>query len=569
MVHPLLLTECIDANTARYVLSPTHIHEFKSADRIYTQPPVMSLYLPDQKLGSRSQPGSSSHKFVIKGRQAGSMHRGHTWVFRAETYETMNAWYDDIKTLTEKSGEERNAFVRRHASVRSASAGSARSASSDGGLEEDEADAVPYSANQSMVNQPREQPPTRPSPGGRFPSDLAVNRHLQEPLSPSSGSSDFGHDVTTASGGPLQHDVHPMYLAHSTPSQPAQSNQQAGDPTYASSQPAQQHPDPTYANFQPTQQRQEHSHMNAQPTHQPQYQDDVYSDPYTSDYGNLPNQHQPLRDFPYVNPYTNQAQPFSAQPTVESPTERHNSTYDGWMAPATGGIAAGALAGEAYRRHQAKEDEQASQPQGEEQQYQSLQVDQRGVPIDDLTGGTQAQPQHPVDDFTGGTQAQPQFDHSVSNAPAPEVPQPHSDHVASGPTIHPATIIAHQDGRGLDSGIATPTSTNNNTSSFLDKAEGVPAATSGQTANGGVAPTELVETAEKQAFPFPTSGQTVNGGPVPVELVETAERQAFPGVHRTNTDISVSDLHVPGEFPKVPGTPGTSAGTFLSYADRF
>lgn len=42
-----------------YVLSPTHIHEFKSADRIYTQPPVMSLYLPDQKLGSRSQPGSS------------------------------------------------------------------------------------------------------------------------------------------------------------------------------------------------------------------------------------------------------------------------------------------------------------------------------------------------------------------------------------------------------------------------------------------------------------------------------------------------------------------------------
>jgi hypothetical protein len=121
----------------------------------------------------------------------------------------------------------------------------------------------------------------------------------------------------------------------------------------------------------------------------------------------------------------------------------------------------------------------------------------------------------------------------------------------------------------LDSSIATPTSTNNNTSSFLDKAEGVPAATSGQTANGGVVPIELVETAEKEAFPFPTSGQTVNGGPVPVELVETAERQAFPGVHRTNTDISVSDLHVPGEFPKVPGTPGTSAGTFLSYADRF
>ncbi|KAL6149952.1 phosphatidylinositol 4 [Exserohilum turcicum] len=155
-----------------YVLSPTHLHEFKSADRIYTQPPVMSLYLPDQKLGSRSQPGSSSHKFVIKGRQAGSMHRGHTWVFRAETYETMVAWFDDIKALTEKSGEERNAFVRRHASVRSTSAGSARSASSDGGLEEDEADAVPFSASQSMKEQTTGQSPVRPT----RPSPVEVQR---------------------------------------------------------------------------------------------------------------------------------------------------------------------------------------------------------------------------------------------------------------------------------------------------------------------------------------------------------------------------------------------------------
>ncbi|KAJ4384624.1 phosphatidylinositol 4,5-bisphosphate-binding protein [Didymella sp. IMI 355093] len=355
-----------------YVLSPTHIHEFKSADRIYTQPPVMSLYLPDQKLGSRSQPGSSSHKFVIKGRQAGSMHRGHTWVFRAETYETMNAWYDDIETLTEKSGEERNAFVRRHASVRSISAGSARSASSDGGLEEDEADAIPYSANQSMN----------------------------------------------------------------------------------------------------------------------------------------------------------------------------------------------------------KEEEQGQLPQSTEQQYQSPQVDQRGVPIDDQTGGTQAQPEHPV----GGAQA-----------------HAHNNYTENATTVHPATIIAHQSERGLDGGVATPT-LNNNTSSFLGEPEAVPAASSGQTVNGGVVPVELVETAEKEAlplhtsgqtvnggpvpvelvetaekqgFPFHTSGQTVNGGPVPVELVETAERQAFPGVHRTNTDISVSDLHVPGEFPKVPATPGTSNGTFLNYADRF
>jgi hypothetical protein len=271
----------------------------------------------------------------------------------------------------------------------------------------------------------------------------------------------------------------------------------------------------------------------------------MYSDPYASNsgaYETLPNQHQPLRDFPYVNPYTNQTQSYDAQPTQGSPIERHDSTYGKWMAPAAGGVAAGALAGEAYHRHQAKDEDQLPQARESEQQLQSPPVDQQGIPIDDLTGGTQAQPQHPVDDFTGGTQAQPQYDSGKNDTPAPAVSQPYSDYVASGPTVHPATIIASQGQRGLDSGVATPQPDNNNDSSFLEKAEAVPAA---------------------------VSGQTVNGGPVPVELIETAEKQAFPGVHRTNTDISVSDLHVPGEYPKVPGTPGTSSGTFLSYADRF
>ncbi|MBE7182757.1 MAG: hypothetical protein INR71_16385, partial [Terriglobus roseus] len=107
---------------SRYVLSPTHLHEFKSADRLYTQPPVMSLFLPDQKVGSHSQSGGSSHKFALKGRQTGRGHTGHNWVFRAETYDTMMAWYDDIQTLTSTTPTERDAFVRKHA--RSMSAGS-------------------------------------------------------------------------------------------------------------------------------------------------------------------------------------------------------------------------------------------------------------------------------------------------------------------------------------------------------------------------------------------------------------------------------------------------------------
>lgn len=159
--NPLILR----ANTtSRYVLSPTHLHEFKSADKIFSQPPVMSLYLPDQKLGSHSGPESSSHKFMLKGRQAGGMHRGHSWVFRAESYDTMMAWYEAIKNLTEKTGEERNAFVRQHA--RSVSGNSHRASISSDGMEEDEADQVPYSAQSSVVAQPIEQTrEERPAPG--------------------------------------------------------------------------------------------------------------------------------------------------------------------------------------------------------------------------------------------------------------------------------------------------------------------------------------------------------------------------------------------------------------------
>ncbi|KAI9822162.1 MAG: hypothetical protein M1832_003165 [Thelocarpon impressellum] len=182
-----------------YVLTSTHLHEFKSADRINIQLPVMSLYLPEQKLGTHSQPDSSSHKFMLKGRQTGAMHRGHSWVFRAESHDTMLAWYEDLRNLTEKTGAERNAFVRRHA--RSLSDGSQRagSISSDGALDEDEADQVPYSASASSVSQAPPQPkPQRPSPGGRFPSDLQIDRGLTAERSPSSESSDPDRDVIAA-----------------------------------------------------------------------------------------------------------------------------------------------------------------------------------------------------------------------------------------------------------------------------------------------------------------------------------------------------------------------------------
>ncbi|KAI9729088.1 MAG: hypothetical protein M1828_000173 [Chrysothrix sp. TS-e1954] len=184
-----------------YVLSATHLHEFKSADHIHTQTPIMSLPLHDQRLGSHSDTSSSSHKFSLKGRQSGGMHRGHSWVFRAESYDTMVAWYEDIKSLTEKTGAEKATFIRQHA--RSLSGGShpgaAPSVSSDG-VEDDEADEVPYSAHQTAdegadpaAAAVLEPPPKRPEPGGRFPSDLNVNREGLHRVSSSSGSG--GPDV--------------------------------------------------------------------------------------------------------------------------------------------------------------------------------------------------------------------------------------------------------------------------------------------------------------------------------------------------------------------------------------
>lgn len=156
----------------------------------------MSLYLPDQKLGSHSSEGGSSNKFMLKGRQTGGVHRGHSWVFRAESHDTMMAWYEDLKILTEKTPQERSIFVRQHA--RSVSGASQRpsSISSDGAFDDD--DEEPFSAAASadvVAPPPKQEMYKRPEPG-RFPSDVNLTNHdLQAPLSPSSGSSGFGeHD---------------------------------------------------------------------------------------------------------------------------------------------------------------------------------------------------------------------------------------------------------------------------------------------------------------------------------------------------------------------------------------
>jgi hypothetical protein len=133
---------------------------------------------------------------MLKGRQTGAMHRGHSWVFRAESHETMMSWYEDIESLIDKTGEARNAFVRRH--VRSVSG---MSYSSDGGaMEEDEADRTPYSSESVVLAGQRPTSAPR-QPGGAFPSDVQIDRQMQAPLSPSSGDGSVDKEVLAAAGG--------------------------------------------------------------------------------------------------------------------------------------------------------------------------------------------------------------------------------------------------------------------------------------------------------------------------------------------------------------------------------
>ncbi|KAJ9647009.1 phosphatidylinositol 4,5-bisphosphate-binding protein [Coniosporium tulheliwenetii] len=402
-----------------YVLSPTHLHEFKSADRIYTQPPVMSLFLPDQRLGSHSEPGSTSHKFSLKGRQAGGMHRGHSWVFRAESHDTMLAWFNDIKALTEKTGEERNAFVRR-SHARSVSGNSAKSVSSGSGIDEDEEDEAPYSAPPAIKVSTPEPPPQRPQPGGRFPSDLQINRHLQAPPSASSEGSEPGNgndDVSTTAGGlrgaalptgstrehqavqrePSQRSLsrddhsdeardegnpaHNTFVALPEPSRETQREAPSELPTSATPAAAttQREPTPSYfhrhdapsqaAPSKPPDQERAVRRDDTHPSQAPESRG-VYTAPIASDYPTetYPTQQYQSQEYPTQAPNQEPAQPQSflgetqpeitgqAGPQSQPSPVRQNSNYGDWMTPAAagvGGVAAGAVGAEVYRRHQA------------------------------------------------------------------------------------------------------------------------------------------------------------------------------------------------------------------------
>lgn len=89
-----------------YVLTPSYLHEFKSSDRRKDPLPERSLLLSEISVTEHSRRDDKSpnsfHRFVIAyGQSSGLLHKAHKWVFRAESYDLMMAWYNDLKKATQ------------------------------------------------------------------------------------------------------------------------------------------------------------------------------------------------------------------------------------------------------------------------------------------------------------------------------------------------------------------------------------------------------------------------------------------------------------------------------------
>lgn len=95
-----------------YVLTPSFLHEFKTGDRKKDLVPVMSLALSECTVTEHSKKGSADDRFIVHAKQNGLIHRGHNWVFRADNYETMMSWFEDLKVLTSTSNiQEKTKFI--------------------------------------------------------------------------------------------------------------------------------------------------------------------------------------------------------------------------------------------------------------------------------------------------------------------------------------------------------------------------------------------------------------------------------------------------------------------------
>lgn len=534
-----------------YVLSPTHLHEFRSADRINIQAPIMSLYLPEQKLGSHSELGSTSHKFMLKGRQTGAMHRGHSWVFRAESHETMMAWFADVKELTEKRGEDRNAFVRRtHSRTVSGNSHKAPSiaGSSDGGMEEDEADAMPYSSEQSVRGSNAglggaavgglaagealdhdgedadrlggsewRSPSQRPQPGGRFPSDVNVARGLQAPLSPSSEESSHGDRDVFAAAGSLPGSGVPFTNHDDSMSMPAGTDE--GQPLANHTGPGNYIPQDGYGEPQPAETRKTPVNYMEDTYNQPQpLPSNSYETPVNSYVPPVNNYAPPVNNYAppvnnYAPPVNNYAPPHNnyMPPGAYSGYDTDGaSQYGEWMAPVVagvGGAAVGAGVTNHYNDQQNHDPQETSRAMPEPTAIPEPGASSAPMPVVAVT---------PMPPATSSSQADTG---SLSTVPTSIDSQP--QHVVNshyfdknGMVAVPHTIV---------------------TKVYVDP-------------SGMGLPVQIVPVQN-----FPVQSPPVQQQPtVQTSFDSSTGLKPRPHIPTSKSVTTISDLHVPGEFPKPP-----------------
>lgn len=483
----------------------------------------MSLFLADQKLGSHSGADSSSHKFMLKGRQTGGVHRGHAWVFRAESYDTMLAWFEDIKSLTEKTGEERTAFIRQHARSVSAGSNKAPSVSDDGALDEDEADQVPYSATASQIDQPLEGETRaeRPVPGGRFPSALTVDRNSQVPRSPSSPSSSGDRDIIAAgalpgSGVPFGESGHPVQSGDDE----TNARGELGGPSGAVSQESTGKPTDTVFPTKPAQQNTYIPTGNTQQYNgRPVNSVSVPLDGTGSEYNTKPVQAEGVSsDGPGAVSYGAPPSHADDSSVPRSFLPRHDSKYGDWMGPAAagaGGLAIGAGGVEAYKNHQQQKKEAEQKALAENQAKQERAGNQPGQ------------------------------NHSQSNLPPSQVsPQPVAPaDVSTQSMTAKHTSDSNSNSQPLPPNVAWATITN---SSVIDASQ--------------IHSDDVTPTGGSSVDPFsPNSGLSPVSEQPPTPLAEDGKRGdpgapikalARPGLESHASIATISDLHIPGEFPK-------------------
>lgn len=504
----------------------------------------MSLYLADQKLGSHSNVDSSSHKFMLKGRQIGGVHRGHAWVFRAESHDTMLAWYEDVKSLTEKTGEERTAFIRQHARSLSAGSNKAASVSDDGALDEDEADQVPYSATASQAGQPfeEEKRAERPIPGGRFPSALTIDRNSQLPPSPSSSGD---RDVIAAAVALPDSN---FSIRESEPKVSKVDDETTEDKTSNSNEPAPQG----------------HSALPAIPGSEPAssvLQKNSFDPAYTHTYHNIPTQapfesigseyyNNPAQlktvssDEPGMVAYGGKQPEYRGIPP-RSVIPRHDSKYGDWMAPAAagvGGISVGSVGTEAYKHHQdqKKEVEQNSLAAYQDQRANTepTQNQRRQDSPDSQLHSSQISAQ-PI--TTGEESVPPIIPSEVAskpNAPGPVAISPQLSPLGPSAAAAPKPISIQP----LPPNVRrAPKAASVIDSNQLHRQDNNPAfATSNQGPSLPVAP-------ELDAFSEQSPSLTAAEARAPRPPVREHPRPGFKSHASENT---ISDLHIPGEFPR-------------------